>query len=202
MDGDGEHVRVLEEHPLHPVAVVGVGVDVGDPDAGMLLLEAGDGHACVVVDAEAAGLRAERVVEAAGDAHRVRRVPAHDEPARLKNPSNHAGAGGVHVREDRVVPGTDTVVEQVREQGLPDSRLLNHPHVGQVVDGRQVLVGGGFGGGERVAFQEAERLAELQGQAQAQGVEGVLAAEAVGLQGGVVDDGGLAGHSRGGHRTV
>ena len=32
----------------------------------------------------------------------------------------------------------------------------------------------------------------------AQGVEGVLAAEAVGLQGGVVDDGGPAGHGRGG----
>src|ERR671916_388669 len=37
---DGQDVRVAVEHPLHTVAVVGVGVDVGDADARMLLFEA------------------------------------------------------------------------------------------------------------------------------------------------------------------
>ena len=34
MHGDGEHLGVVVEHPLHPVAVVGVGVEVGYADMG------------------------------------------------------------------------------------------------------------------------------------------------------------------------
>src|SRR5215217_7951177 len=37
---DGQDVGVAVEHPLHAVAVVGVGVDVGDADAGMFLSQA------------------------------------------------------------------------------------------------------------------------------------------------------------------
>jgi hypothetical protein len=70
------------------------------------------------------------------------------------------------------------------------------------VDGGQVRVGGRLRGGQGVVLEEAEVPAELQGEPEAQGVEGVLAAEAVGLQGGVVDDDGLAGHGRGGQSTV
>ena len=53
---NGQHVRVLVEHPLHPVSVVGVGVHVGYADAGMLLFQTRDGDPGVVVDAETTGL--------------------------------------------------------------------------------------------------------------------------------------------------
>ena len=141
------------------------------------------------------------MVQPAGDAHGVGDVPPHHEPARLKHPADHAGAGLVHVGKRRVVAGAQTVLQEVRERGGPPAGLLDHAHVGEAVDGGEVVVGGGFGRGEGVFFQKAEFFAQLQGQAEAQGVEGMFAAEAVGFQGRVVDDGGSAGHGWGGQST-
>src|SRR3954454_450892 len=91
--GDGQDVRVVVEHPLHPVAVVCIGVYVGDADAWMVLLEARDGGARVVVDAEAAPLRSQGVVKPARDANRWVRPPRHHEPPSGEHPTDDAGAG-------------------------------------------------------------------------------------------------------------
>ena len=155
----------------------------------------------VVVDAEAARRRAQGVVQAARDAHRVLHIPLHHEPARGEHPSDDAGAGLVHVGEDRVVRGPDSVWQQVGEGRRSPSGLLDHPHVGEAVDGRQVFVCRRLRGDEGIAFQQSEGFAQLEGEPDAQGVEGMFSAEAVVLQGQVVDDGRPAAQGFGGQRT-
>src|SRR3712207_9478390 len=78
-----QNVRVIVEHPLHPVAVVDVGIYVSDLDTGVLLFKARDGDRGVVVDTEATRLPFQGVVEAAGDAQSVLRLPVHDEPREI-----------------------------------------------------------------------------------------------------------------------
>jgi hypothetical protein len=167
----------------------------------MLFLEARYGDGGVVVDTEAAGLRVQGVVEAARDAHGVGRLAADDEPTGPQYRADHAGAGVVHVGEDRVVPRAESVVHQIPQIYLAPPGLLDHAHVGQAVDSGEVLVGRGLRRDQRIAFQKPQRLAELEGKPNAQGVEGMAPAEPVALERQVVDDGRRATHGFGGHRT-
>src|SRR5215211_8072159 len=201
MHRDGQDIGVAIEHPLHTIAVVGVGVDVGDADAGMLLSEARDRDAGVVVDAEAAGPRTHGVVQPARDAHGVVLLPRHYEPACGEHAPYHAGAGLVHVGEGGVIRCPEAIVQEAGERARASPRLLDHTHVGEAVDRRQVLVGRGPRGDERIVFEQPEGFAEFECEPDAQGIERMVTPEAVALQGQVVDDGGPAAQSFGGHRT-
>src|SRR5829696_3099736 len=181
--------------------MVCVCVDVGDADAWILLFEARDRDSGVVVYAEAAGPGSHGVVQPARDAHGVVSLTCHHEPACGEHTPYHAGAGFVHMGKDGVVRGPETVVQQVGEVSRSPSGLLDHTYVGEAVDGRQVLDGRRFRGDEGVVFQQPQGLAELECEPHAQGVERMVTAEAVVLQGQVVDDGGLAAQGLGGHRT-
>jgi hypothetical protein len=181
--------------------VVGVGVDVSDADAGMVLLESRDGDAGVVINAEATRLRAQRMVQPARDAHRVVHLTGHHEPARGEHPADDAGAGLVHVGEDGIVRGPETILQQFGEGRHPPPGLLDHAHVVEAVDGDQVLIGRGLRGDEGVIFQQSQGFTQFEGETDAQGVEGMVAAEAVVLQGQVVDDGGPAAQGFGGQST-
>src|SRR5215210_6488248 len=103
--------------------------------------------------------------------------------------------------EGGVVRGPETIVQQVGEVPYSPSGLLDHTYVGEAVDGRQVLVGRWSRGDEGVVFQQPQGFAELECEPHAQGVERMVTAEAVVLQGEVVDDGCLAAQGLGGHRT-
>ena len=70
MHADRQYPRVVPEGRLHAIAVVDVNVDIGD-SLGALLEEPGDRDRRIVVDAEAAGVAAHGVVQAAGDAGAV-----------------------------------------------------------------------------------------------------------------------------------
>ena len=201
MHRDGQDFGVAVEHPLHTIAVVGVGVDVGYADTWMFFFEAGDRNSGIVVDTEAARLRAQGVVQPARDAHGVVHFPFHHEPARGEHTPYHAGAGFVHVREDGVVRGPEAIVKKVGEQTEGSPSLLDHTHVGEGMDRRQVIVGRGLGGDEGVIFEYPEGFAELECEPYTQGIERMVTAEAVVLKGQVVDDGGPAAQGLGGHRT-
>ena len=102
VDGDGQHPRVVPEDPLDAVAVVDVDVDVRHAlDAGV---EQGlDADGDVVVDAEAAGAVGHRVVQPAGDAHRVQALAAGHLSAGLDGGADDVRRRLVHPLEDRVV---------------------------------------------------------------------------------------------------
>jgi hypothetical protein len=70
------------------------------------------------------------------------------------------------------------------------------------VDGREVIVGGRLRNDERVVLKESQRLAELEGEPDAQRVEGMVPAEPVGFESQVVNYGGPAAHGFGGQRTT
>jgi hypothetical protein len=80
--------------------------------------------------------------------------------------------------------------------------LLDHAHVGQAVDGREVLVGRALRRDEGVSLQETQRLAELEGEPDAEGIEGMVPAEPVGFERQIVDNGRPTTHGLGGQRTV
>ena len=123
------------------------------------------------------------MVQASRDAHRVIRIPRHHEPTRGEHPSHDAGAGLVHVGEDRVVRSPYSVWQQIGECRSAPSCLLDHPHVGEAVDGRQVFICRWFRGDEGIAFQQFEGFAQLEEEPDAQGVEGMFSAKAIVLQG-------------------
>src|SRR5919112_3829777 len=203
-----QDVRVIVEHPLHPVAVVDVGIYVGDLDTRVLLFEARDGDRGIVVDAEATRLPFQGVVEPAGDAQSVLRLPVHDEPRGPEHPAYHVGARPVKVGEDRVVLRAEPVLLELLEVPLAPAGLLHAVHVARVVHGGQVLLRRRLGRDERVPFQEPQRLAQLDGHPEPHGVERVVLAEPVLLQRLVVDEGRSPAHGRpalpapGGQRTA
>jgi hypothetical protein len=131
----------------------------------------------------------------------VVRLTCDHQPARGEHTPYHAGAGFVHIGEDRIVRCPETVVEQVGQVRRSPSGLLDHTHVGKAVYGRQVLVCRGFREDEGISFEQPECFAEFECEPHAQGIERMVTAEAVVLQGQVVDDGGPAAQSLGGHRT-
>ena len=98
---DGEDVGALVERLLNAVAVVHVDVDVGDPQAGVLGGGASDGDRGVVVDAEAGGAVAVRVVQAAGGRERALAATRDDVGERAGGGRRDLGGDLVHVRERR-----------------------------------------------------------------------------------------------------
>jgi hypothetical protein len=102
MNGDGQHSRVVEEHGLHPVAVVHVDIDVGDPLCAVPE-QPGDDDGRVVVDAEAAGLLRHGVVQTSGRVEGVLRPPRPHGLGRRQRGSHHPHGGLVHLGKDRVV---------------------------------------------------------------------------------------------------
>src|SRR5215211_3107076 len=141
------------------------------------------------------------MMQPARDAHGVVRLTCHHEPARGEHTPHHAGAGFVHVGEDRVVWSPEAVVEEVGERAEGPPGLMDHAHVGQGMDRRQVLIGRGLGGDKWVILEQSEGFAELEREPDAQGIERMATTEAVVLQGQVVDNGSLAAQGLGGHRT-
>ena len=75
MDRERQHVGALPEGLLDAVAVVRVDVDVGDAQTGVLERGRADRDGEVVVDAEAGGPVAVRVVQAAGGVERAAATP-------------------------------------------------------------------------------------------------------------------------------
>src|SRR3712207_1994766 len=205
---DRQYVRVLVEHPLHPVAVVGVGINVGNPGAGVLFFDPRDGDRSVVVDAEAARLPLQGVVEATGDAQCVLRLAVHHQPRGPEYPAYHVGARPVKVGEDRVVLCTEPVLYKLFEVSLAPASLLHTAHVTRVVDGRQILLSRRLGLDEWVPPQKPQRLAQLDGHPEPHGVERMVLAEPVLLQRLVVHKGRPTAHGRpvplapGGQRTA
>ncbi len=76
VDGDGHDLRVVVKGPLHPVSVVGVGVDVQNPGV-VLLPQPGDGHRRIVVDAKTGGAPPEGVMKPAREVEGVFALPRH-----------------------------------------------------------------------------------------------------------------------------
>ena len=105
---DRQHPGVVPEDPLHPVAVVGVDVDVGHP-LRALVEQPADADRDVVVDAEAADPVRHRVVQAAGDVGAVHALARPDLPHRLDGGAGDVGGRLVHVREDGVVVAAEPV---------------------------------------------------------------------------------------------
>ena len=112
------------------------------------------------------------MVQPARDAHGVVRLTGHHEAACCEHTTYHAGAGLVHVREDGVVRGPETVVQEVGQIPRSPPGLLDHAHVAEAVDGRQVLVCRRSGGDEGIVFKQPEGFAEFEGETHAEGLKG------------------------------
>ena len=105
---DRQNPRVLPERRLHPVPVVHVHIHVRDP-LGAQLQQPGDRQRGVVVDAEPGRAARHRVVQPAGEVHRVQRVTA---PHGLGGPHRLPGDQRgrlVHPGERRIVLGPQPV---------------------------------------------------------------------------------------------
>ena len=116
VQADRQHPRIIVEGGLHPVAVVHVDVDVGDPP-GPRLEQPVDGDRGIVVHAEPAGAGAHGMVQAASDARAVlRRAGPHGLSRRQGGPGDQRGRL-MHAREQRIVRGAQA--EHGRELGRP-----------------------------------------------------------------------------------
>ncbi len=113
---DGQYPRVLPERRLHPVAVVHIHIDVRDP-LGTQLQQPGDRQRGVVVDTETGRPARHRMVQSAGEVHRMHAIAA---PDGLRGTHRLAGDQRrclVHPHERRVVRRPQPVRE-VRGGGI------------------------------------------------------------------------------------
>ena len=104
VQADRQHPRIVIEGGLHPVAVVHVDVDVGDP-LRALPEQPGDRDRRVVVHAEPARAAAHRVVQPARDARAMLRRAGPDRTGRRQGRSRHQRRRVVHAGEYRVILG-------------------------------------------------------------------------------------------------
>ena len=111
VDADRQDAGVVPERGLDAVAVMDVNVEVGDA-AGAVVEQPGDGDGGVVVDAEAAGIAAHRVVQAAGNVGAVLGRAGPDGPGGCERGAGDEGGCVVHAGEDGVVCGAQAVGEQ------------------------------------------------------------------------------------------
>ena len=135
-----EHVRIVIEDPLHAVAVVRVDIDVHHA-CGVVLLQPPDRDGEVIVDAEAGGLGAARVVQSAGDAERARVLPAHDQLGRAQGRATHVRSGFVHAAHDGNVRRAESERLQCCERPRPTRDAAYGLDELRRVRGEQLLVG-------------------------------------------------------------
>ena len=202
VEADREDVRVVPEHPLDAVAVVGVDVHVGDP-TGAVVAEPADRDRDVVVDAEPARPVRHGVVQPTAHVRGVHDLSGPDPTGGLDARADHVGRGVVHAGEGRVVLGP----EPARQVG-PTGVLTGPAHrldVLLAVDGAdEVVVGHGRrdhreharGGRPAVLGEEPELVGEPHREVDAHGVHRVGGTEVV------VDEGAVEDHAPGtGHVT-
>jgi hypothetical protein len=196
--GDGQDFRIVVEHPLNSVSVVRVSVYVGDSYTRMFLFESGDGYACVVVEAEAAGLGAESVVQPAAYAHCVVCSSRHHRSARSQHRTGDLGSRLVYAGDGWIVRRANTVVKEVFGIPFSEYSLLNLTHVVQGVDREEIGLGRRFGSCEIVAVQESGGFAEFKGHTDSERIERMIRTKSILFELSIVDQYGRAAHSEGG----
>jgi hypothetical protein len=165
VQADRQDPRIVPERGLDAVPVMYVDVDVRDP-LGALAEQPRDGDGGIVVDAEAAGIRPHRVMQAARD---VRAVPDRARPhgpGRRQRRARDERGCLMHVREDRIVAGAESGLQQSRDVGRAVAVVRREPagvpyclDIGRVVHELKLGVGSWrrAGDGDRLAGEDAER---------------------------------------------
>jgi hypothetical protein len=195
---DRENARVVPEHPLDPVAVVHVHVDVRDLLCPVVEQPA-DRDADVVVDAEAGGVAGHGVVQPAAEVHAVGRLPLPHGTGDVERPGCDPRAGLVHPHERRVVLGAEPAA-LVRDTGVERGRPHRRDVVGVVDREQDVVVGHARADDlDALGVEHAELLAEPGRQVQPQRVHRVGVTEVVAREALVPDHAGLCWHD--GHAT-
>ena len=154
VDRDRQHLGRAGERLLHAIAVMGVDVDVEDPQTRMLLPRDGDSDRGVVVDREASRPAPVRVVHAAGDRERAQ-LPSGEH---LLDRPHRASAGQ---RRDVVHPGVDRVVLGAEAHGHPRAespvaRLAHRLDVADRVHQKQFVLSRGVRRDDDPGTEEAE----------------------------------------------
>ncbi len=187
VQADRQHPRVVPERGLHTVTVMHVDVDVRD-SLGALLEQPGNRDRRVVVDAEAAGVAAHGMVQAASNAGTVLGSTGPDGTDRGQRRAGDERGRLVHPGEDRVVRSAEPVLQQRRRvdprnvaAGRERTRALHHGDVLGVVNERQLGVRGWRRRRHRdaVASQQPECLCQLHRELDPDGRQRVLGSEIV-----------------------
>ena len=174
VEADGQHLVVVVEEVLHPVAVVQVDVQVGHAPAAV---HAGpDGHGQVVVEAEARRPVLLGVVQPPAQLEHAPLGACQDHPRAVEGPARQPPAREVHAREDGIVRRAQAEPFGLRP-GLAAIQGLDHGHEGFVVDREDLFPSGGRrrDGSDRVA-QAPEQIQE---HGEPAGREGMLRTEVV-----------------------
>ena len=170
MQADRHDPRVGVEGGLHTVAVVHVDVDVRDLRRAACEQFA-DAEHDVVEDAESAGIAAHRVVQAAGDVHRVLRRAVPHLQRRLRRTAGDQCGRLVHAFEHRVVGRP----EPESFEGRVGAGRAHRGEVRGVVDGQQLRLVRGFGLHDLEAVEHAERAGQPNREIEPHRVQRVIA---------------------------
>ena len=186
MEADRQHARVVPEDRLDAVAVVDVDVDVRHP-LRALVEEVLDADRDVVVDAEAGGLVAHRVVQAPGDVRRVEALAAPHLAGGLDGRADHVRGGDLHALEDGVVVGAQPALLVDRPgRGTHPVHGVDQP---PVVHGRDQVVLGHRGVHQlQAAIEDTELAGQPHREVDADGDIGCPNSEVVLREAGVEDD--------------
>ncbi len=162
---------------LHSVAVVSVDVDVGDAVVAVVE-QPRNRHSRIVVDAESRSPIRHRVVHAAADADRAPRTSRSDFLRCGQRAAGEDRTCFVHVREDRVVLGTEpvgnilaahTVVRRV-------TRVFDRCKICRCVDSEEVGIGRGTRFEKFDALEKSEASRECHREIEASGIHRVIGA--------------------------
>jgi sulfate-transporting ATPase len=134
MDIGNDHVRVILERVEHPVAVMGVDIDVGNALQARTPAQQLDRHSAIVENAEAGGMVAGGVVQTSYGYERPAAAALHDRIGGIECGADDIGRRLVNTAEGRGIPSI--------QKPLPGRRALAHEiDVRRCMEAQELLVG-------------------------------------------------------------